>query len=210
MIDPSVLPSFIATILLFLLPPGPDMAYTLAVGLTGGRTAALKAILGIGTAMAGYATAVVLGIGRLVLAAPWALDVVRLLGAAYLVWLAVAAIRHARAAGADRSPDASLDRPRPYFRGFLVSLGNPKVILFFLAVLPQFLGDADDVTAQLAMLGAVNVAMEVGLYGSLGLFAGSIGGQLLNGARSARILQYVAAAVYLGIAIVVTVEAFAH
>lgn len=77
MVDFTVLPGFIAVILLFLLPPGQDMAYMIAVGLQGGRRAALKAILGIGTGMAVYAAAVVLGLGAIVNAYPLVLDAVR-------------------------------------------------------------------------------------------------------------------------------------
>ena len=65
MLDFTVLPAFIGVILVFLAPPGPDMTYMLAVGLQGGRAAAIRAILGIGTGMAAYAGAVAFGLGAL-------------------------------------------------------------------------------------------------------------------------------------------------
>ncbi len=65
MVDLTVLPGYVAMILLFLGPPGPDMAYMLAVGLEGGRRAAVKAILGIGTGMSVYVAAVVIGLGKI-------------------------------------------------------------------------------------------------------------------------------------------------
>lgn len=74
-VDWSVLPAFIGVILVFLIPPGPDMAYMLAVGLQGGRRAALKAILGIATGMSIYAAAVVVGLGEIAAAYPQLLNV---------------------------------------------------------------------------------------------------------------------------------------
>ncbi|HAQ9610301.1 TPA: LysE family translocator [Enterococcus faecium] len=140
MADLGVLPAFVAVILLFLLPPGPDMAYMLAVGLDAGRMAAVKAILGIGTGMTVYATAVVVGLGRFAAAHSLLLESVKVLGALYLLWLAYTTWRSARRSLGDPGRVAT---ERPYERGVLVALTNPKLILFFIAVLPQFLGTAD-------------------------------------------------------------------
>ncbi len=203
MVDLTVLPGFVAVILLFLVPPGPDMAYMLAVGLEGGRRAAVRAILGIGTGMSVYATAVVAGVGQVADSHPALFDAVKLAGALYLAWLALVTLR-----GARRDADATTDvRPgRWYLRGLLVSLMNPKIMLFFLAVLPQFTGHAQDVTLQLAMLGTVNVATEVLLYGGLGVFAGTFHERFSGSARSRAVTRYVAAAVYAGLAAVIVVE----
>jgi hypothetical protein len=81
MVDLTVLPGYVAAILLFLGPPGPDMAYMLAVGLEGGRRSAVKAILGIGTGMSVYAAAVVAGMGEIARSHPLTLDAVRIMGA---------------------------------------------------------------------------------------------------------------------------------
>lgn len=203
MVDVGVLPGFVAVILLFLVPPGPDMAYMIAVGLEGGRRAALQAILGIGTGMAIYATAVVVGVGRVAQTHPLLLDVVKGLGAVYLVWLALVTVRSARrgVGGAGGVPTG-----RPYRRGVVVSLANPKVLLFFLAVLPQFTGDATNTGLQLAMLGTVNVATEVVLYGTIGLVAGTLHTRFTGSRRGGAALSYLAAAVYLVLAGVVLVE----
>ncbi|GAB3292590.1 LysE family translocator [Parasphingorhabdus pacifica] len=167
--DLTVLPGFIAVILLFLIPPGPDMAYMIAVGLQGGRRSALKAILGIGTGMSIYAAAVVVGLGKIAESHPLVLDSVRILGAAYLLWLTFVTLRKARST---ISGDSEITTGRWYLRGMLVSLTNPKIMLFFLAVLPQFIGNADNPALQMAMLGAVDVLMEVVLYGGIGVLAG--------------------------------------
>lgn len=100
MVDWTVLPAFFGVILVFLIPPGPDMAYMLAVGLQGGKRAAVKAILGIATGMSIYAAAVIIGLGRIAETHPHLLTALKLLGGAYLLWLAITTVRHARAASA--------------------------------------------------------------------------------------------------------------
>lgn len=111
-VDVAVLPGFVAVILLFLIPPGPDTGYMVA----GGRRHALKAILGIGTGMSVYAVAVVVGVGRFAASQPLLLQAVKVFGALYLLWLAWVPLRHARRTGqhplvrprwADRTCEAS-------------------------------------------------------------------------------------------------------
>lgn len=206
MIDLGVLPAFVAVILLFLVPPGPDMAYVTAVGLEAGRRSALQAILGIGTGMSVYAAAVVVGVGRVAESHPVALDVVKVLGAAYLLWLAYVTFRHARGAG---SGPRDAPAGRPYVRGVIVSLTNPKVLLFFLAVLPQFTGGAQNAELQLAMLGAVNVLTEVVLYGTIGVLAGGFHARFGGSQRARAVLNYVAGIVYVTLAGVVVAETLA-
>jgi threonine/homoserine/homoserine lactone efflux protein len=197
MVDPTVLPGYIAVILLFLGPPGPDMAYMIAVGLEGGRRAALKAILGIGTGMSVYAAAVVIGIAKIVQSYPMVLNAVRIFGAAYLLWLAYQTMRHARRA---LSGHSDLRAGRWYLRGMFVSLTNPKIILFFLAVLPQFIGSAENPGLQMAVLGAIDVLMEIVLYGCIGILAGSFHARLTGSTKATTTLNYIACTVYVVLA----------
>ncbi|MEU1318157.1 LysE family translocator [Streptomyces tibetensis] len=197
MVDLTVLPGYVAVILLFLGPPGPDMAYMLAVGLEGGRRAAVKAILGIGTGMSVYAAAVVAGLGEVARSHPSVLDAIRILGAAYLLWLAYVTMRHARRAISENS---DVTAGRWYLRGVFVSITNPKIILFFLAVLPQFIGGADNPSLQMAMLGAINVLMEVILYGCIGVAAGFFHARLVDSTKATTVLNYIACTVYVALA----------
>lgn len=203
MVDVGVLPGFVLVILLFLIPPGPDMAYMLAVGLESGRRSAVKAILGIGTGMSVYAALVVIGVAEVARSYPVLLDAVKVFGGLYLLWLAFVTVRSARrkAGGA-----TDVSTGRPYLRGVLVSLTNPKVILFFLAVLPQFMGNAHDAGAQLAMLGAINVLIEVLLYGTIGVLAGVFHARFTTSPKAGAVLNYVAAAVYVTLAGIVLTE----
>ncbi|MFJ7150867.1 LysE family translocator [Streptomyces sp. NPDC100445] len=207
MVDLTVLPSYVAVILLFLGPPGPDMAYMLAVGLEGGRRSALKAILGIATGMSVYAAAVVAGIGKIAQSHPLVLDAVRIAGAAYLLWLAYVTMRHARRAISGHSDIAS---GKWYLRGMVVSLTNPKIILFFLAVLPQFIGSADNPSVQMALLGAIDIGMEVVLYGSIGVLSGFFHARLVDSTRATAVLNYIACAVYVVLAVTIFTEILLH
>lgn len=202
-VDVGVLPGFVAVILLFLVPPGPDMAYMVAAGLESGPRAALKAIVGIGTGMSIYATAVVIGVGRAAQSHSSVLDGVKVGGALYLVWLAYVTIRHARRVtrGHPASPTG-----RPYLRGMMVTLANPKVLLFFLAVLPQFMGDAQNAALQLAMLGAVNVISEVLLYGTIGVLAGKFHSRFSGSRNAGAVFSYIAGAVYLVLAALIAAD----
>lgn len=203
MVDLTALPGFIAVILLFLAPPGPDMAYMLAVGLEGGRQPALKAILGIGTGMSIYAAAVVVGMGKIAQTHPLVFDAVRAFGTAYLLWLAYVTIRNAHRTF---SGHRNITTGRWYMRGLFVSLTNPKLILFFLAVLPQFIGSAESPGLQIALLGTIDVLIEMLLYGGIGVLAGSFHARLNGKTNAVVALNYVACTVYVALAATVTVE----
>jgi threonine/homoserine/homoserine lactone efflux protein len=187
-VDVGVLPAFVAVILLFLIPPGPDMAYMLAAGLESGRRSA---------------AGVVVGLGSVAQSRPLLLHGVKVFGALYLLWLACVTIRNARRI-AGGSADTS--ERRPYLRGVVVSLANPKVLLFYVAVLPQFMGDAQNATLQLAMLGAVNVLSEVLLYGAIGVLAGAFHSRFRGSRRAGAAFNYIAGAVYVVLAGVVVAE----
>ncbi|MFF9607218.1 LysE family translocator [Streptomyces sp. NPDC014684] len=197
MVDLTVLPGYVAVILLFLGPPGPDMAYMLAVGLEGGRRSAVKAILGIATGMSVYAAAVIAGLGEIARSHPSVLNAVRILGAAYLLWLAYVTMRHARRAISGHS---DVTAGRWYLRGVFVGITNPKIILFFLAVLPQFIGSADNPASQMAVLGAIDILMEVILYGCIGVLAGFFHARLVDSTKATAVLNYSACTVYVALA----------
>jgi threonine/homoserine/homoserine lactone efflux protein len=88
----------------------------------------------------------------------------------------------------------------------VVSLANPKVLLFFVAVLPQFMGDAQNAALQLAMLGAVNVVSEVLLYGAIGVLAGAFHSRFRGSRKAGAAFNYIAGAVYVVLAGVVVAD----
>ncbi|WP_309132585.1 LysE family translocator [Brevibacterium sp.] len=203
MIDWTVVPTFVTAVVLVLIAPGPDMAYMVAVGIEGGRRAAVRAILGVCSGMVVYVLAVVAGFGALVSSQPWLLTALKIFGAGYLLWLGVSVLRRGKQTAADREHPPSENW---YFRGAVVSLTNPKIALFFLAFLPQFIGDADSPAVQMAMLGILDVLIELVLYGAVGLFAARFHTRLAADGRAGMVLSIIACAVYLLLAGAVIVD----
>jgi threonine/homoserine/homoserine lactone efflux protein len=173
------------------------MMFCLGQGLKGGPRAAMGANLGI--AVGAFVQAVIagLGLGALVAAHPLAFDAIRWIGVGYLLWLAVRALR-APALGGDVPPV----RPAHAFReGLMVNLTNPKVILFVLAFVPQFVDPARPVLPQFLVFGAILALGGLAVNGLVGVFAGGIGRRLAASPGFARWLGRVTAAIFAGLAL---------
>ena len=152
---------FIATALVLNATPGVDLLYTVTRTLQFGWRGGVAAALGISTGCAVHALAAALGLAALLATSAWAFVAIKWAGAAYLLWLAWGMLRAARSpAGSDSQPVPveAASALRIYRQGLTTNLLNPKVALFFLALLPQFI-DADAARKPLAFLflGAVFV-----------------------------------------------------
>ena len=197
MIDPWVLVAFIPAALALNLTPGADMLFCIGQGLRAGPAAAMAASGGVALGSFVHATIAGLGVGALVEAAPWVFDVIRWIGVAYLLWLAWGALR-ARAVDPRDAP-----RTRRAFRdGLVVNLTNPKVILFVLAFVPQFVDpEAGSILVQFWIFGAV---LGIGGYiinGLAGVFAGGMGRRMAGSPRMARALGIASAGVFTALAV---------
>jgi homoserine/homoserine lactone efflux protein len=163
---------FIMAELIFSLTPGPTVMMISAYGFRGGFRDALAAIAGTQTGNALWYGASVIGLGAAVMAWPLAFTVLRLAGAAYLVWLGVTEIR------ASFRP-ASSEAPRltraPYVQALLTQLGNPKALLFFAALLPQFLDTARPLPPQYALMFVITFAGESLILSGYGWLAAAGG-----------------------------------
>jgi threonine/homoserine/homoserine lactone efflux protein len=155
--------AFLVASILFIQVPGPSLLFTIGRALTVGRRDALLSVVGNAIGLVTQVAFVALGLGAIVAASATAYTVLKLVGAAYVVWLGVQAIRHrgeARAALAH--PDgARPNRGHAVRTGFVVGLTNPKSIVFFAAFLPQFTNDTEPAGVQIAVLGLVFGAMAV-------------------------------------------------
>ncbi|WP_285029862.1 LysE family translocator [Mycolicibacterium sp. lyk4-40-TYG-92] len=149
--------------LLVIVIPGPSVLFTVGRALTVGRRQALLTVAG--NAMGAYVQilAVALGAGALILASSLAFSVIKFVGAAYLIYLGVQAIRHRHGLGEVLTGGASAKRPsRVLADGFVVGMTNPKTIVFFVAALPQVVDTAaGNVAAQMLVLGVVFLAIAV-------------------------------------------------
>ncbi len=198
-VDPLVLLAFAPAALALNLTPGADMLFCLGQGLNSGPRAAMAANFGIAVGGLVHTLLAGLGLGALVAAHPLAFDVIRWVGVGYLLWLAVQSLRAPvlgpDAAGQGRAPW------RAFRDALLVNLLNPKVILFILAFLPQFVDPARPVLPQFVTLGLVFCLGGLLVNGLVGGFAGSIGRRLARSETAARWLGRVSAGVFAALAL---------
>jgi threonine/homoserine/homoserine lactone efflux protein len=168
--------AFLGAAALVVATPGPDSLNTLALGLARGRREGVAYALGVGAGCMTHTLWAVLGISALVAASAPAFNLIKWLGVLYLLWLGVQALRDKgppRAAGAPM-PAASL-RGR-FMQGWLTNALNPKVMLFFLAFLPQFVDpSAGPVAWQLLWMGGAFTAIASVAYAALAWVAGGLG-----------------------------------
>jgi threonine/homoserine/homoserine lactone efflux protein len=141
--EPSVLLTYSLACLVLFITPGPDMSLFLAKTMTGGRRAGIASMLG---AMAGccvHTLLAVLGISALLAASETAFAVLKVVGALYLLWLAVDAVRHGSALNLKDDAKSEVSVWRTFLMGVGINLTNPKVVLFFVTFLPQFVQAGD-------------------------------------------------------------------
>jgi threonine/homoserine/homoserine lactone efflux protein len=186
---------YVLAVFLAMIAPGPDMMFVLATGARGGARIGLLAALGVATSEIVQITAVAAGLSELFVDAPTAFTVLRVCGAAYLLYLGAQALRSARRSGAvpaqaDRPPRPRVSGRYAYLRGFLTNLVNPKMVTFAVAFLPQFVDRSlGHVPAQFAVLGVIFIAFEVLVDGTVGLTAGRLGGWLSRRRRARQALD---------------------
>lgn len=155
--------AFVIASILFIQVPGPSLLFTIGRALTVGRRDALLSVVGNGLGLVVQVGFVALGLGAVVSASAAAYTVLKLAGAAYVVWLGVSAIRHrsdARVA-LERPARAPSPRGNAVRTGAIVGVTNPKTIVFFAAFLPQFTSGSGPATLQLTMLGVVFALLAV-------------------------------------------------
>jgi threonine/homoserine/homoserine lactone efflux protein len=196
-IDPIVLWTFIPAALALNLTPGVDMMFCLGQGLRSGPRAAIAGSVGISLGALVHATLAGIGLGAAVTALPWLFDVIRWLGVGYLLWLAFGAFR-----GGIGAAEAQLTPPGQALRnGLMVNLFNPKVILFALAFVPQFIDPAGWVLGQYLIFGAILGLGGFVINGLVGVFASSMGQRLTSSPRMARVLGYISGGIFSALAI---------
>jgi threonine/homoserine/homoserine lactone efflux protein len=192
MIDPLILLAFLPASLALNLTPGADMTFCLAQGLRSGPRAAWAASAGIALGALIHACLAGLGVAALIVAYPALLIVIRWVGVAYLLWLAYRALKTAQAG----MPQQGMAHPRPFREGLMVNLSNPKVILFVLAFIPQFIDPARPVLTQFMILGLAISLGGLMINGLAGQLAGGIGRRFAGKGGFARWLNRISAGIF--------------
>jgi threonine/homoserine/homoserine lactone efflux protein len=200
--DPSTLAVFAATAFVFLIVPGPAVIYVTTRSIDQGRTAGMASVLGIHTGTVVHTVAAAFGVSALLASSATAFTAVKLLGAAYLVFLGVR-----RLLGSERVEDQEVPARRRslwriYGQGVVVNVLNPKTALFMLAFLPQFVDPArGSVTPQILFLGGFLSVLGLVSDGTYALVAAGVGRWLRSSARYLRIQRYVTGGVLVALGI---------
>lgn len=197
MIDWPVLLAFVPAALALNLTPGADMMFCVGQGLRAGPRAALAADIGIALGAFVHVTLAGLGLGALVAAHPGLFHLIRWVGVAYLLWLAVQSVR----GGAVPTEIRPASARRALRAGFIVNLTNPKVILFVLAFVPQFVDPARPVLPQFLVFGLVLALGGLVVNGAAGVFAGGIGRRFVAAEGPRRVLGWISAGIFTSLAL---------
>lgn len=192
--------SFLAAAGVLTATPGPDNLMVLSMGMSRGRRAGMAFGLGCALGCISHTLLAVAGVSALVAASPLAFALLKGLGGAYLVWMGAQAWRHAGRASVGGAADDGASLRQLFAKGLLANAINPKVVLFFLAFLPQFVVAAQGpVAGQLALLGLLFTAQAALLFGLLGYFSGGVGAWLNRRPAVGPWLDRLAGTVFIGL-----------
>ena len=168
-VDPPRYLAFLGAMAILAATPGPSNLFAIANGMSRGERAVIVGVAGMNTATLIWYVAAALGLGALALAFPQAVKTLIVVGAVYLVWLAVKAVRSGFSAQGGLGHAAIHASRSAYWDSFLVQIANPKILLFFGAVLPPFLDFKKPLLAQFLLFAATTVALDVTATTAYGL-----------------------------------------
>ena len=187
--------------MLLLLIPGPAVLYITARSASQGRMAGFVSVLAIETANFIQALAAALGLSAILVSSALAFDVVKYLGAAYLIYLGIRKLLSAHN-GIENEIVKRESLARIYWQGFVINILNPKTALFFFAFLPQFVDPTrGNVTAQTLWLGCLFVGMALVTDSLYALLASSLAEKLTGSLGFAKGQRYFAGLVYVGLGV---------
>lgn len=192
-----VLAAFSLAVLLLAITPGPDMTLWMSRTIRDGRAVGLMTVLGTNLGIAIHTLLVAFGVSALVVASPVAFLVLKTGGAGYLLWLAIQAVSNRSVLAVQSTGKRDVSAWKAFLNGLWVNLLNPKVIIFFMTFLPQFVSVSDPhVTGKLIFLGVLSivVALPVALVVVLG--ANGLADWLKRKPQVMRVVDYVFAGVF--------------
>lgn len=195
----SNLPLFLAASMAVTAAPGPDNLQVLARGISQGRAAGLVAALGFAAGLTFHTTLAAFGVAALLRSSPLAFEIVKMAGGAYLIWIGLKALTSRGLAGAHERAPQPLSS---VFRQSVVgNMMNPKVTLFFVVFLPQFVDPSatQRVAVQMIELGLVFMLQTLAIFSVFGLFAGTLGAWLKRRPRVGVWLDRLAGATFIAL-----------
>jgi threonine/homoserine/homoserine lactone efflux protein len=202
MISTTTFLLFLLAVLTLFLSPGPNMAFVMSHGMAYGSRGGLAAAIGIGSADVVLTVLTATGVTAMVFAWSASFDVLRIAGAAYLMWLAIKTLRSPTAAPAPGGSTANMAFHKIVRNAMLGSLLNPKALLFFMVFLPQFVDPSKgSIATQLVTLGLVLSAASVVFNTALGAFSGQLGTLVQRHPRAATFQKWLLGGVLAALAV---------
>lgn len=207
MLTPDQFLGFLLAAVLVTISPGPDNLMVLGTGMSKGRASGIAFGLGCALGCLSHTALAVIGVGALIAASPTAFTALKICGGLYLLWLGYGALRSGGGARVDSAVQPERSLGALFMKGVIANAINPKVVLFFLSFLPQFVAPArGDAAWQMASLGVVFTVQAALLFGLLGYFAGSVGQWINRRPRAGQWLDRLAGTIFvaLGLRLIVT------
>jgi len=181
--------------------PGPDNIFVLTQSALHGRKAGLLVTIGLCTGLLVHTAAVSLGVAAIFQTSALAFNILKMVGAMYLLYLAWQAFK-AGATKIDESAELQMDLRKLYYRGVIMNITNPKVAIFFLAFLPQFADPAiGSITIQMMMFGGLFIIATLLIFGSIAWSAGFLGEWLKGSEKAQVIMNRIAGTVFASLAL---------
>lgn len=189
--------------ILLAFSPGPDNVYVMTIGITKGKKAAFVTTLGLASGVVFHTLAAALGVAVIFQSSPMAFDILKYLGAGYLFYIATQAFIHRNDVLELSSLNEDKELRSLYFKGFIMNILNPKVSIFFLAFLPQFVNAnlALSITNQMILLGFIFLCVTVLVFSSIGFISHIFGKKLLEKKSFSKVLNYLTSFVLYSIAL---------
>jgi len=207
MIEISLLLTFIPAAILIVITPGPDTVYNLTESLRAGSTAGMFAALGTATGILIHTAAAVFGLATLLRTSATAYQLIKYIGAVYLVYLGIQTLRNDEEfdieptlGGGDRSYVKS------YNEAAAINISNPKVAMFVLAFFPQFIPSSANATVLMSVLGVVYAVVSILYFVGLALLADRVRSLLVDSKYTQRAIQYGSGSVLLGFGLKLALE----
>lgn len=190
--------SFFITAVLLALTPGPDVLLVVAMAAKEGFKKAFQLTLGLASGVIVHTLLIMLGISALIIASAWAMKVIAVFGACYLLYLAYLIWVH-------RSEQAHAAKTQIkgsyYWRGVIMNISNPKVLLFFLALFPQFAQlDQPGYTWRIAILGLLFIIATIMVFGALAYITAKTAQNFMQNPKFKLTMDYITVAIFVGLA----------
>lgn len=204
--DLSTFLYFLIASMLLTIAPGPDIMYLLAKSLADGARSGISLALGLTTGLIFHTSLVIIGVAAIIQQSPLAFAILKYAGAAYLLYLAWGAF-HAQGNLKLNAVNKSGSYFKLYRRGVIMNVLNPKVLLFFLAFLPQFVNlNSNSVSLQIAFLGFIFGLQTLVIFSLVAICAGKVRDYILNIKNFNKIMGYIQGIVLLLISLALIIS----